>query len=87
MLFYDFEVFKHDWLVVVIDVTNKLEHVIINDAEQLQEVYDNNKHDVWVGYNSRGYDQYILKGLLCGFNAKKINDFIIVTFLVCPKDN
>lgn len=78
MLFYDFEVFKHDWLVVVIDVTNKLEHVIINDAEQLQEVYDNNKHDVWVGYNSRGYDQYILKGLLCGFDAKKINDFIIV---------
>lgn len=78
MLFYDFEVFKHDWLIVVIDVTNKQEHVIMNDTEQLQELYDNNKHDVWVGYNSRNYDQYVLKALLCGFEAKKINDFIII---------
>ena len=78
MLFYDFEVFKHDWLIVVIDVTNKREHVIINDVEQLQELYDNNKYDVWVGYNSRNYDQYVLKALLCGFDAKKINDFIII---------
>ncbi len=30
------------------------------------------------GYNSRHYDQYILKGILCGFDPKEINDFIIV---------
>lgn len=78
MLFYDFEVFKHDWLVVAIDVTNKKEHVIVNDVDKLQELYDDNKHDIWIGYNSRGYDQYILKALLCGFEAKKMNDFIIV---------
>lgn len=78
MLFYDFEVFKYDWLVVVIDVTNKKEHVIVNDVDKLQELYDDNKHDIWVGYNSRNYDQYILKALLCGFDAKKINDYIIV---------
>lgn len=78
MLFYDFEVFKYDWLVVIIDVTNKKEYVIVNDVEKLQEVYEDNKHDIWVGYNSRTYDQYILKALLCGFDAKKINDYIIV---------
>jgi DNA polymerase len=78
MLFYDFEVFKYDWLLVAIDVTNKQEHVIVNDVEKLQELYDDSKHDVWVGYNSRNYDQYILKALLCGFDAKKMNDYIIV---------
>lgn len=78
MLFYDFEVFKHDWLVVAIDVINKKEHVIVNNVDKLQELYDNNKHDIWIGYNSRNYDQYILKALLCGFEAKKMNDYIIV---------
>ena len=34
MLFYDFEVFKYDWLVVVIDMTEKKEHVIINNKEE-----------------------------------------------------
>ena len=78
MLFYDFEVFKYDWLVVIIDVINKKEHVIVNDVEKLKDIYDKHKDDIWVGYNSRSYDQYILKGLLCGFNPKEINDYIIV---------
>lgn len=78
ILFYDFEVFKHDWLVVIMDMANKQEHVIINDNHKLQKIYDAHKNDVWVGYNSRNYDQYILKGILCGFNPKKINDYIIV---------
>lgn len=78
MIFYDFEVFTQDWLVVIIDVVNKKEHVIVNDVDKLQAFYDDNKNDVWVGYNSRNYDQYILKGILCGFNPKKINDYIII---------
>lgn len=78
MLFYDFEVFKYDWLVVIIDVINKKEHVIVNDVEKLKDIYEKHKDDIWVGYNSRSYDQYILKGLLCGFNPKEINDYIIV---------
>lgn len=78
MLFYDFEVFAFDWLVVINDVTNRKETVIVNDAEKLQQFYDAHSDDIWVGFNSRHYDQYILKGILCGFDAKKINDFIIV---------
>jgi len=78
MLFYDFEVFSQDWLVVILDVTNRKEHVIINDPDELERVYKENVNDIWVGYNSRPYDQYILKGILCGFDPKQINDFIIV---------
>lgn len=78
MLFYDFEVFKHDWLVVVLDVVNKEEHVIINDPEALERLYSKNVNTIWAGFNSRHYDQYIFKGILCGFDPKKINDYIIV---------
>lgn len=78
MIFYDFEVFQNDWLVVALDMTEQREHVIINDVEGLESFYNDHKRDVWVGFNSRNYDQYILKGILAGFNPKEINDFIIV---------
>ncbi|MCM1439898.1 MAG: hypothetical protein NC131_11955 [Roseburia sp.] len=77
MLFYDFEVFKYDWLVVVIDSDTHKESVIINDRDQLEALYAENKFNIWVGFNSRHYDQYILKGILCGFDPKEISDFII----------
>lgn len=78
MLFYDFEVFKYDWLVVVNDVTNHKEHVIINDPDELERLHESNKNDIWVGFNNRHYDQYIFKGTLCGFDPKRINDWIIL---------
>lgn len=78
MLFYDFEVFKEDWLVVIIDMSKKKEHVIINNSEELEKIYNENVNDIWVGFNSRHYDQYILKGILCGFDPKRINDYIII---------
>lgn len=76
--FYDFEVFKHDWMVVVINPTTHDERVIINDADALIALYEERKRDIWVGYNNLQYDQFIFKGILCGFDPKAINDFIIV---------
>ena len=78
MLFYDFEVFKHDWLVVIMDTSIRQTHVIINNPAELEKIYNDNQTDIWVGFNSRHYDQYILKGILAGFNPKRINDYIIV---------
>lgn len=78
MIFYDFEVFMKNWLVVALDMGARKEHVIVDDPEALKALYEAHKHDIWVGFNSRHYDQYILKGILCGFDPKKINDFIIL---------
>lgn len=75
--FYDFEVFKHDWLVVVINPVTHDERVIINDADALTALYEEHKREIWVGYNNLHYDQFIFKGILCGFDPKAINDFII----------
>ena len=78
MNFYDFEVFKYDWLVVIINPVTQTETVIINDPEKLEDYYSKHKLDIWVGFNSRHYDQYILKAILCGFDPKEVNDYIIV---------
>lgn len=78
MLFYDFEVFAYDWLVVVMDMIAKKTHVIINSPEELEALYMENVKRIWSGFNTRHFDQYIFKGILCGFNPKKISDYIIV---------
>ena len=78
MVFYDFEVFKFDWIVVLIDPQSREQTVIHNDVDKLKTFYENHKNDIWVGYNSRNYDQYILKAILLGMNPKEVNDFIIL---------
>lgn len=76
--FYDFEVFQEDWLVVIINPIEKTETVIVNNEFMLMDYYDNHKNEIFIGYNSNNYDQYIFKSILLGFNPKKINDHIIV---------
>ncbi len=77
MWFYDVEVYLHDWLIVAINPGERKEVVIINDPEKLEQFYQENKDDIWTGFNSRHYDVYIVKGILCGFDPKRINDYII----------
>ena len=78
ILFYDFEVFKYDWILVLIDMDAQKETVIVNNKDELERYYSSHKNDIWAGFNSRRYDQFILKGILAGFDPKEINDWIIV---------
>lgn len=75
--FYDFEVFKYDWLVVIINPVNQESTVIYNSAKALKSFYEKHKTEIWIGYNSRSYDQYILKAILLGLDPKEVNDWII----------
>lgn len=75
--FYDFEVFKYDWMVVIINPMTQKKDVIINDREKLISFYEEHKNDIWVGWNSQNYDQFILKGILLDLDPKLINDCII----------
>lgn len=65
-------------MVVGIDPIQQKEYVIVNNQDQLKDLYKQYKNDIWVGYNCRNYDQYILKAILLGFEPKKVNDWIIV---------
>ncbi|PHB54554.1 hypothetical protein COE92_14305 [Bacillus wiedmannii] len=78
MLFYDFEVFANDWLVVIADTDNHSEKVFVNNERDLIDYYHEHKNDIWIGYNSRHYDQFILKAIICGFTPQAINEWIIL---------
>jgi len=78
LVVYDWEVFRYDWMVVTVDLTTKEYLTIENDPELLMDFYMEHQYDIWVGFNSRHYDQYITKAALAGFDPKEINDHIIV---------
>ena len=76
--FYDFEVFVHDWCITIINPIELTTVIIANDVKALKRYYKKHSEQIWVGYNSRNYDTFIMKGLLLGMNPKKVNDDIIV---------
>nr|DAH91002.1 MAG TPA: DNA polymerase [Caudoviricetes sp.] len=75
--FYDFEVFKYDWLVVIINPIEKTVTRIVNDSQALKDYFDAHDKEIWIGYNNRRYDQYIMKAILLDMDPKKVNDWII----------
>lgn len=76
--FYDFEVFRYDWCITIINPIEKTMVVIANDSGALKRYYKAHKNQIWVGYNSRNYDTFIMKSILCDLNPKKTNDDIII---------
>ncbi len=77
MLFFDFEVFYADWMLVVLDSTDHSKHVFINQNDEFIQFYQDHKNDVWTGFNSRHYDQYIAKSIIAGFAPQMMNAWII----------
>lgn len=75
--FYDFEVFEKLWTVTIISPNHKTDVAIVNDKEKLEEYYEKYKNEIFIGYNSRHYDQWIFKSILCGFKPKEMSDWII----------
>lgn len=76
--FLDFESYKKLWSVVIINPITREDIEIVNDATALEEYYKNHKDELFLGYNISGYDQYVFKGILCGFDPYKITKHIIV---------
>lgn len=75
---YDCEVFAHDWLVVFKDKQSGKYTCIWNDNEALANCLSDDC--IYVGFNSKHYDQYIIKAIVYGYSpqeVKKVNDYII----------
>lgn len=78
LIIYDCEVFKHDWIVVFKDNKTRIYTVIHNDNEALKMAINND--DMYIGFNSKHYDQYIIKAIAADFTpeeVKKLNDYIM----------
>ena len=77
MLFYDFEVFRYNWLVVIMDTETRKVNICIDNPKALKKFYDAHANDIWVGYNSRSFDQYILKAILLDLDPFELTQHII----------
>lgn len=75
--FYDFEVTKYDWLVVIINPIKHIDITIVNDTDALHKYYEEHKEEIWIGYNNRHYDRFIMQAILCSFDPYDVNDWII----------
>lgn len=77
LIFLDFEVFAQFWCVTfALPYENRVVQ-IWNDRDEFLRFYNEHKDDVYVGYNIKGYDQWIFKALVAGFDTWSINKHII----------
>lgn len=67
--FYDFEVFKRDWIVIFIGQDNS-EIVVWNDPAILKKALE--RFDCLVGFNNYFYDDLILSGIMAGYNNYEV---------------
>jgi len=65
MLLYDFEVFKHDTLLGVLNEETG-EVTQLWDIDEIKSFTRKNLENIWVGYNSAHYDHILLHGILTG---------------------
>lgn len=78
LIVYDVEVFFEDWLVIFKDIETGKYTCVHNDNEELKECIS--EDCIYIGFNSKHYDQFIIKSICCGFTpqeVKQVNDFII----------
>lgn len=78
LIVYDVEVFCEDWLVVLKDMETGRYTVVHNDNEELKQCIA--EDNIYVGFNSKHYDQFIIKAICCGFTpqeVKQANDYLI----------
>lgn len=77
---FDFEVYAHDWLLVLISYRTNKEVVFHNSLPNDVQNFIDMEQPILIGHNAKYYDQYILKAVLNGYTPeeiKEVNDYII----------
>ena len=75
---YDAEVFAHDFIVVFKDKETGEHTVFHNDNLGVKAFISDDA--IYCGFNTKNYDQYIIKAICAGFSpgeVKQVNDWII----------
>ena len=76
----DTEVYAYDWIIDFRAIGQDKHYTIHNDYDKVKYFFDTHKDDVFVTFNGKHYDNYIIKAMLNKASPdiiKDINDFII----------
>lgn len=77
---YDTEVFRYDNLAVFKEFEKDEWHIFPNEPKLLSEFMRDNADAIFIGFNSKAYDQYIIKGIVGGLDPetlKELSDYIV----------
>ena len=77
---YDTEVFAHDFIVVFKDRETGFHYAFHNNNDAIRDFITAREFDIFCGFNTKNYDQYIIKAICAGFSpeeVKQVNDWII----------
>lgn len=77
---YDTEVFRYNWLAIFKERGKDNWYIFHNDRELLCEFLKERCDDLFIGFNSKSYDQYIIKGIWGGLDnetLKELSDYIV----------
>ena len=75
---YDTEVFAYDFIVVFKNKRTGEYAIYHNDNEGVRDFI--NEHSIYCGFNTKHYDQYIIKAICAGLSpeeVKQVNDWVI----------
>ena len=65
IIIFDFEVFKYDTLLGVIELHNNEEKLIqMWNLDDIKNYFYSHRNDLWVGHNNWCYDDLILEGII-----------------------
>lgn len=75
--FIDFEVFPKLWTATIINPITRTKEVFVNNPWGLRDFHYHHNKELYVGFNNRQYDDYILKAILVGIDPWVMNQWII----------
>lgn len=75
LIFFDFEVFKYDWLAVF--NCDNHEVIVMNDSDELEKFVTSHSDYYFAGFNNYRYDDIICHGIIDGEDAYTLNNKII----------
>jgi len=78
---YDTEVYAYDFIAVFKDKATKMYYVFHNDNEGIANFMEEHSNAVFCGFNTKDYDQYIIKGIVGGLSPesiKAVNDYLVL---------
>ena len=76
-LIYDFEVWKHDWLVTFKNHWTKETNTFHNDRDGLLKFLDAHNDAILVGFNNSYYDDWILFAIQNDCDPFKLSKYLI----------
>ena len=86
MLIADYEIFKHDSLLGVLDIeTDKIYQIW--DITDIRNFIQEHIGDIWIGYNSENYDKILAHGMLTGKITTPERAFAVSNEIITSQDD